>query len=331
MQAISEPPRDAELVRFPDRFGPRYILTVDTEEEFDWGAPFTRDRHGLAHVPALARFQAFCEKSGVVPVYLVDWPIANDPAAIEILKPACAAGRAEVGIQLHPWVSPPFDEEVTTRNSFAGNLPQPLEREKLTRLRDAIAENFGLEPRIYRAGRYGTGSATADMLKDLGVRIDTSVRSNFDYSRGGGPDYRKHPLKPYWLERDAGLLELPLTTVFWGVLRRQGRQVAPMLGSVPRLGGAAARLGLLEKIALTPEGVSVDEAIRGIDMAIDDGLPILNLSFHSPSLAPGHTPYVRSEDDVEILYDWFERVFAYLEMRGVAPTHVDEILHAVAA
>ena len=99
---------------------------------------------------------------------------------------------------------------------------------------------------------------------------------------------------------------------------------------VPRLRGLLARIGLLERIPLTPEGVTVEEAIRGIDIAIDQALPVLVLSFHSPSLAPGYTPYVRSEDDLDALYDWWRQVFAYLRQRGVAPTSVSELVDAAA-
>ena len=59
------------------------------------------------------------------------------------------------------------------------------------------------------------------------------------------------------------------------------------------------------------------------------GLPLLVLSFHSPSLQAGHTPYVRNEDDLAALYDWWRRVFAYLELRQTRPTTVAEITRAV--
>lgn len=326
---MTEPPPTGRTAAFPAGFPQRVLLTVDTEEEFDWSGPFTRDRHGLTHVPAIARFQAFCEEIGVSPVYLVDWPIATDPLAVRIIGEAVRGGRAEVGIQLHPWVNPPFDEDVGERNSFAGNLAPDLERAKFLRLRDTIAEAFGVDPQIYRAGRYGLGPATAGLLREAGVAIDSSVRANYDYSAGHGPDYSRHPLEPYWVDGDRTVLELPLTTVHFGLLRRQGRALQRIAAGVPRLAGLLARLGLLERIALTPEGVTAAEAIKGIDMAIDDGLPLLVLSFHSPSLAPGHTPYVSDEDGLDRLYDWFERVFAYLATRGVAPTTVAEILATV--
>ncbi len=326
---ITEPPPGDRVAHFGPGFGQRVLLTVDTEEEFDWSGPFTRDQHGLTHVEAIPRFQSFCEDQGVVPVYLVDWPIVTDARAVEIIGDAVRARRAEVGIQLHPWVNPPFDEEVGVRNSFAGNLPAALESEKFLRLQSAIAEAFGTDPLIYRAGRYGLGPNTAKLLREAGVPIDSSVRANYDYSAGHGPDYSRHPLTPYWVDGDHTLLELPLTTVYFGMLRKQGRSLQSLLAKIPRASGVMARLGLLERIALTPEGTTAEEALRGIDMALDDGLPLIVLSFHSPSLAVGHTPYVRTAADLERLYDWLDRIFAYLELRGVAPTSVGEIVGAV--
>ena len=319
-------PRPSQFARFAEGFAPRFLLTVDTEEEFDWGGEFSRTDHGLGHVRQLSRFQEFCENLGISPVYLVDWPIAQSTMAQDILGEACARGTAEIGIQLHPWVNPPFEEEVSNHNSYAGNLPGELEREKLLRLRDAITENFRCAPQIYRAGRYGVGQSTAKLLKQAGVAVDTSVRSGFDYSAGHGPDYSRHPLVPWWVGDDHRLLELPVTTVFWGMLRRQAASLFPLAARWRRGPGLLARLGLLERIALTPEGVSIEEALRGIDIAMDDRLPIIVLSFHSPSLAPGHTPYVQSDADVDRLYEWFRQIIAYLEQRGARPTTVAEIM-----
>src|SRR5688500_13240430 len=112
MRSMLDPPPRSAAARFDPAFGQRFLLTVDTEEEFDWTQPLAREGHGLDHVPQLARFQALCEDEGVVPVYLVDWPIVQSPLAASILRGPLAAGKAEVGVQLHPWVNPPFDEEV---------------------------------------------------------------------------------------------------------------------------------------------------------------------------------------------------------------------------
>lgn len=329
MRAISEPPTKVDKAAFKSGFGQRFILTVDTEEEFDWSQPITRSDHSLDHIPRLAKFQQFCEKEGVCPIYLIDYPIATSPLAVEILREPLAAGRAEVGIQLHPWVNPPFDEDVNEKNSYAGNLPEKLEHEKFTNLRETIEKNFGVAPQIYRAGRYGVGENSGEMLHSSGVALDSSVRSKFDYSAHGGPNFQHHPLVPYWLDDRHTVLELPLTTVFWGMLRKQGDWIYPLVSRVPSLRGVLARTGLLERIPLTPEGVSAEEAIRGIDIALDDELPLLVFSFHSPSLAPGHTPYVRNEDELDRLYDWWRSIFSYLKRRNVKPTNQTGIMTAV--
>ena len=95
---------------------------------------------------------------------------------------------------------------------------------------------------------------------------------------------------------------------------------------IRRAGGTVERA-----IVVVDREEGADEALRAVDIAIDDGLPVLVLSFHSPSLAPGHTPYVRTEEDLDVLYDWLRGVYGYLDMRGVRPTTVAEITRAVDA
>lgn len=326
--SMLEVPPSGRSATFAPGFGQRVLLTVDTEEEFDWRAPFRREGYGLSHVTAIPRFQAFCESVGAQPVYLVDWPIVQDPRAAEIIGDAVRRGTAEIGVQLHPWVNPPFNEELSVPNSFAGNLPQGLEAAKFTMLRDAIEATFGTPPLIYRAGRYGLGPNTADLLKQAGIRIDTSVRPLFDYSEQGGPDYSNHPLTPYWVDTNRSLLELPVTSAYWGPLRRIGPLIHRVQRHTPTFFSGFSRLRLLERIALTPEGVSADEALRGINLSLEADLPVLVLSFHSPTLAPGHTPYTRDEAGVERLYAWFETVYAHLAARGVRSCTVADIVAA---
>ncbi|MCZ8369798.1 MAG: polysaccharide deacetylase family protein [Porphyrobacter sp.] len=313
---------------FAPAFGQRVLLTVDTEEEFNWRAPFRREGHGVSHVAAIPRFQAFCEQIGAHPVYMVDWPIVQDAAAVEIIGDALRRGTADIGVQLHPWVNPPFDEAVNVFNSYAGNLPPALEAAKFKALREAIESAFGTPPLIYRAGRYGLGPHTAAMLKDAGIRIDTSVRALFDYSAQDGPDYSNHPVTPYWVDEERSLLELPVTSAYWGPLREMGSTIQRVQRHTPTILRGFSRFRLLERIALTPEGVSVEEALRGIDLSLDAGLPVLVLSFHSPSLAPGHTPYVPDEAAVEALYGWLEVVYRHFAGRGVRSCTTAEIIAA---
>ncbi|MBO9697133.1 MAG: polysaccharide deacetylase family protein [Sphingopyxis sp.] len=307
---------------------PRFWVTIDTEEDFDWEAPFSRAGHRLASVPALAECQAYFEGAHVQPIYLVDWPIVADDRAVEILGAAQKAGSCEIGAQLHPWVTPPHDEDVNAHNSYTGNLSPELQRAKMTALRDAIRDRFGVAPTAYRAGRYGLGADTATMLAELGFRCDTSVRSGFDYREGHGPDYRAAPLAPWWVHTAAGpILEIPVTTVFGGLLGSAGPPVYHRLArNGTHIGAALARLGLVERIALTPEGIPAERALKAIDIAIEARLPVLNFSFHSPSLQPGNTPYVRSASDLDLFYRWWDVVLDHLARRGVEATTAAGIL-----
>ncbi|MBC2664946.1 polysaccharide deacetylase family protein [Novosphingobium flavum] len=317
-----------DFVRFSSGFGQRFILTVDTEEEFDWERPLRANGHTLHSVSRLAKFQQFCEGFGIVPIYLVDYPVATSRLAVDILSEPVRQGRAEIGVQLHPWVSPPFEEEVNQFNSFAGNLSPELERAKFTQLRDTIERNFGQPPQIYRAGRYGVGPNTARILRENGIAIDTSVRSRFDYSAHGGPNFRELPLEPWWIDGTGTLMEAPLTTVYTGPLRHCGPWLYPRLWRAPRLRGALARAGMLDRVPFTPEGVTEAEILRGIEVALEERLPLLVFSFHSPSLQPGHTPYVRSEDELDTLYGWWRKVFEVLARKGVRPASIAEVMAA---
>lgn len=307
--------------------GPRFILTVDTEEEFDWEKPFARRGFGTSHLTAVPRFQSLCNESGVTPCYLVDYPITEDVYGVETLGGFADAGLAEIGVQLHPWVNPPFEEELSTYNSYACNLPEALERAKLTHLYQAIVDRFGIRPDAYRAGRYGAGPNTPSILTDLDIAIDTSVRSRFDYSEQGGPNYAFHPVNPYWIKRGA-LLELPLTTIFSGVMRSAGNVVFGEWFGSQTARSMLARSNMLERIALTPEGIPLAKAIEAIDIALLDGVKIINLSLHSPSLAVGHTPYVRDESQLAELHAWLTGVLSHLNASGVRSTTMAEIKRA---
>src|SRR3546814_10967188 len=88
---------------------------------------------------------------------------------------------------------------------------------------------------------------------------------------------------------------MPVTTVFGGLFGRGGRWLYHRTSSNSH--AALARLGLAERIALTPEGIPDERACRAIDIAFELRLPVLNFTFHPPPPRPGHTPYLSSQAD----------------------------------
>lgn len=318
-------PTDDQIVRWPGDFGQRFIVFVDTEEEFDWARPFSRDARATSAVAAIPAAHARFAAAGVPLAFMIDHPIVSDPRAVDILRRTLEDGQSSIGTQLHPWVNPPFDEAVTAVNSFPGNLPLALEAAKIDVLTATIADAFGTAPRAYRAGRYGIGPATIGLLADRGYRLDSSIRARYNYSAQGGPDFTAIGNQAF---RTGGLIELPLTTVFTGRLRRQGPSLYPLLGLVSRGRGLMARSGLLSRVALTPEQMPLADALEAVQVAVEDGVDVLNFSFHSPSLVPGHTPYVRDSADLAAFYRWWDAVFALLDRLGVRPIGLDALIAA---
>ncbi len=292
---------------------PLLMVLIDTEEEFDWSRPLGRENTGTTSIGAQHRAHRVFERYGIRPIYTIDYPVAETGFAP--LRELHQDGRCDIGAHLHPWVNPPHDEKVNNANSYPGNLAPALERDKLSRLTDLIEQRFGLRPTVYKAGRYGVGAATAAALDDLGYEIDTSVVPESDFRAEEGPDFRVCGAQPYWFGASRKLLEIPMTVGFVGGLAGAGdrvwRHLRSRLGMRFHLPGIFSRLGLFERIRLTPEGQTFEELRRLTAAMIASGHRVFSFTSHSPSLEPGHTPYVRDRADLERFLDCFDRYFDY--------------------
>ncbi|GAA0540752.1 hypothetical protein FHS83_000051 [Rhizomicrobium palustre] len=312
---------------------PLLVTTVDAEEEFDWQRPLSRDNRAVTAMSSQGVLQRIFERYGITPVYFVTYPIVTQAEGYRLLQDHVVAGRAEIGAQLHPWVTPPFEEEVTPFNSFAGNLPPQLEFSKIRVLTEAIASRFDRAPKAYRAGRYGIGPNTVMALSRLGYEIDSSVVPEFGYHAIGGPAFFGRPTRPYWLDSAGEILELPLTSAYIGRLTGEtpsSRALAKGLFEDDERHALSrslmARSGLMERIRLTPEGTKVSDAKRLVRALLKRGTRIFTLSFHSPSLVPGNTPYVRSAAELEKFLAWFEEFYAFFFAEiGGAPATTSQI------
>ena len=174
-------------LHIPASWPPTLVVVIDTEEEFDWDAPFDPGSVSVRNIDEQWRAQTVFDDHGIRPTYLVDYPVAANPASRAVLRAFAASGRCDIGAHLHPWVTPPHEGPVNARTSFAGNLPAALERAKLAALTTMIEDGFGQRPAVYRAGRYGVGPSTMGILAALGYKVDSSVVPFTDFSAGMGP------------------------------------------------------------------------------------------------------------------------------------------------
>ena len=311
----------------PDRPATLYVV-VDCEAEFDWDKPFDRNLSAVTALKSVERGQAIFDQYGLRPVYVTDYAVVSQPEGYLPLLAIHDRGACSLGIHLHPWINPPFTEELSVYNSYAGNLPIELEREKLQTLILAFTNAFGFPPRFFKAGRYGVGPHTLALLAEAGIRVDFSVIPGRDLSSTGGPDFREFDSAAR-LAVDGQVLCLPMTRERTGPLARfrsVGRVVNGLGKAVP-LGGVLSRLRLMETVTLTPEGETTEQQIALIRAMLSRGQRQFVLHYHSPSLAPGFTPYGNTAAQADEIVGRLDTVCRYFfEVVGGVPGNPNDLL-----
>jgi hypothetical protein len=271
----------------------KIIITVDTETDDQWrpGAGATID-----NIFALPRFQALCEKYGMVPTYLTTYDVASDARAAAQLKAWQDAGKAEIGAHLHPWVSAPF---------FPGEAGQPFPSElsdeslraKLAALTDVIALSIGRRPTSYRAGRWGFDMRQAALLAEFGYEADTSITPSISWAETkgleggpGGPDFSNESAAPRRLNER--VLEVPMTILPAGLLHR------------------TRWLRIFQNTTLSRLASVVRAAERR-------KLPAAVFMIHSSELVAGGSPYVPDDAALEHVYARLEEFFRWCNAQKI--------------
>ncbi len=282
-------------------------MVVDAEEDFDWATPIQSTDHTVDCMRRISELHEVVGGHGIRPTYVLTYPVLQDSRVVSLLRRHYARGHCDLGIQLHPWVTPPYEERAGPRASYLSNLTPETEEHKLQCLMAAFHACFGFHPVIFRAGRYGLSPATTRLLERYGFCIDTSIAPRTDFRREGGPDYAFYDCDPFWFGEQRRLLEVPLcrSVVGWS-----GQWAAKLYGWATsaspawRYGPAAmSRLHLAERITLSPEGNDVAAMKRLLHHRRQAGQTVFTLSFHSSSLAPGRNPYVNTKADLHYFYD----------------------------
>ena len=77
--------------------------------------------------------------------------------------------------------------------------------------------------------------------------------------------------------------------------------------------------GLALRARISPEGHSLEEAQQLTRTLYWAGQRVFAISYHTPSLSPGRTPYTRNQADVDRFLSWIEDYLAFFtgELGGV--------------
>jgi len=297
-----------------------FLLTIDTEEDSAWDGRFPRHSDcTVENIRYLPAFHEFCEKQGLKPTYLIDYPVATFRNSVHIIKELYQLGNCEIGAHLHPWCNPPYKEVQSLRNSYVNNLPRELQHQKLSLLTQAIVENLGINPSSYRAGRYGFDTSSIPVLEDLCYQVDTSVVPFRINQYPDEPSFGFVNLNPYYLDHmnvcqtgNSKILEIPITVefpVYTPLWIKLGYHRFPSIGIRRFL----RMLFGIELVWLRPSYANVSQMIQLSEYLIQRGIRFLNMMFHSSELMPGGSPYNKSEEDVRLFLERIQKLIVELK------------------
>ena len=317
----SDLPIDSWVLTLNSR--PALLITIDTEGDNLWARPREITTRNAASLP---RFQELCERYNLKPTWLTTYEMACCAMFREFARDVIRRGRAEIGMHLHAWNSPPI-EPLTPDDyrcqPYLIEYPESILREKVHFLTDLLREAFGCQIVSHRAGRWAFDERYARVLRNEGYRVDCSVtpRLSWSHVKGaangrGGSDYRRAPDTPYFLspdnvasEGDSSLLEVPMTTrparrMAWsqGLVRLVDRFPSAMLQRL-------RRRFLPDVRWLRPNGRNRKEMVGLLRETIEAGHSHAEFMLHSSELMPGGSPRFRNDAAVEELYDDMEALF----------------------
>ena len=302
-----------------------FVLSIDTEEEWDWSNDFPQENFNVNNVSKITDFQFLCENLGIRPTYFVDYAVVDDADAVKVLQPHAAANNCEIGAHLHPWCNPPFFGHVGEKESHVVNLPVDQVEQKLQALVKKLTEQFGRAPTSFRTGRWGIDGKVMQLLVKYGFNLDSSVYpfyQNDYYSCQGAPGF------PYWpslsnplsTDKQNKIYELPVTVGFNHADFLRCEKLYRLLSHPSinwlRLVGIAWHTHILRKYHLSPELSNVNDMLSLCAMALKNNTPVLHMYMHSSSLVDNNNSLLGNKNAYAHISDAVTQVVQQLQQQA---------------
>ena len=301
-----------------------FLLSVDTEEEWDWSGEFPQQDFSVTNTRQIPVFQEFCHQQGIRPTYFVDYAVANDLDSVACIKPIIDNHQCEIGAHLHPWCNPPYFGFSGEKESHVVNLPVEQVEQKLDALIQILQQQFGIIPSAFRTGRWGINSEVLSLLEKKGFTIDSSM---YPFFKNEYFDCENTCLMPYWPDFDSptqkgnqrNIIELPVTVGFnhpnyqtmiklYNYLNRPSLQVFRPIG-------VAWHTRIMRKLYFSPEVTSGKDMKPLIDFALENHHPVLHMYLHSSSLLDNSTGLMNGNDSLQKICSNIAEVIEYAKSR----------------
>jgi len=333
------------LILYADQMTTYLFITIDTEED-SWGA-YDNKSPSVENIKNIPLLQEIFDKYSAIPTYLINYPVASNSSSIKLLKKLYDYSKCDIGTHCHPWNTPPYEEEPTNYNSFMCNLPEDLINLKMRNLQKTIIENFELNPIVFRAGRWGFDEKVANSLNRLQYKIDTSVTPFCDWKNYSGPAFGLSSNTTFGFQGDKRLclrahncsccdkfdsciLEIPPTIGFIQKHFLLCNKIRNTLRNKPyskfHIIGILDRLRILNYRWLSPEISSCSDMINLTRSIIHNGNRFITMFFHSSSLLPGKSPFVRDGRDLRSFLTKIEKYLEFTSREQISCIGMSNIL-----
>jgi len=311
---------------------PTVCISIDVESDMpNWRVE--RETR-LQNIKGIPRLQELFDDLGVRPTYLLTYPVADDPASVDLFGHILQSGRCEIGMHCHPWTTPPVAESEKLKAEYLSNMDLQEVRSKLRTVTHKIVESFGIHPVSYRAGRFGLAPEHLWILEDLGYQVDSSVTPLVSWTDQDGPDYRDAPCCPYHphyqnlnKEGNSRILEIPVTISLTRLVPSWIRWLYLRIPRWTKIRGLMSRDGLnvIDMVWAYGAEFTSAEMLTAADVAQRAGAPIINFFMHSNEVWPGTSPYCKTKADLDAYHERLRCVLQELVInRGLVPRTLAE-------
>jgi hypothetical protein len=286
----------------------KVILSITIDTECDHSPSWARSNPLTFHsiTQGIGSYlQPVFNQASAIPTYLLTVEVMENPACVATLQ--AIDGIHELGTHLHAAFIQPekkyADYAGVECSEFQCFYPPDIERQKLQRLTQLFVEQFGYQPRSFRAGRFGAGNNTFRSLEALGYTVDCSVTPHLLWKEPRGQvDYR-HALEQPYYPHDQNFLtqgeKRPLLEVPVSMKKRymRGPQwFRPWFSSVSQMQKVVNYH--LKHYAHQP-------------------LIVLNMMFHSMEVIPQASPYPQNQKEVHQFLDDLSDILHGCRQQGI--------------
>lgn len=299
-----------------------FLITVDTEGDNLWnqkeGQAVTTKN--AAYIP---RFQELCESYGFIPTYLTNYEMAMDKCWADYGRKKQRDNLCEIGLHIHAWNSPP-DYQLKSAyngNAYITEYPDEIIQEKISFLSNLLSNRFECTISSARSGRWATNESYFDALLKENITVDCSVTPQMDFTNvpgttvGNGPSYLNSPITPYVV--NPGIIEIPMTTrlVRWNAEGSKKHKLKSLI--------------IGDRMWLRPIKLSKAYLVAITDAVIKEGSDYLEFMIHSSELLPGGSPYIKTDDEAEKLFELMDWYFKYVSERGFTGSSLTDYAKSV--